>query len=86
MKTTIVAALALAILSAPALAQTISDVDHPNVQNCTIVGPNANNCENLTIQAVHANNGLGDKYSYTGPGLDGTLGTADDVHSSGYSW
>lgn len=64
MKTTIAAALALALLSAPVLAQTISDVDHPNIPNCTIVGPNADNCENLTLQATKSHNGLGDRYSY----------------------
>ena len=64
MKTLIASAFALAMLAAPAFASTISDVDHPNVPNCTIFGTNAPNCENLTVQAVHSPNGLGAKYCW----------------------
>lgn len=64
MKILLTAIFAVVALAAPAVAQTISDVDHPDIPNCTIVGPNAPNCENLTIQAVYAHNGIGTKTSY----------------------
>jgi hypothetical protein len=56
MKTLLIAS-ALAFLITPASAG-ISDVDHPDIPNCTIVGPNAADCETLTMQAVYPPNGL----------------------------
>ena len=67
MKAIAIIAFASAMLAAPSFAQTISDVDHADVPNCTVFGPNAANCENLTIQAVHPNNGLGNKHCATDP-------------------
>lgn len=64
MKTILTSMFAAAMLASPALAQTISDVDHPDVPNCTIKGPNPPNCENLTIQAIYAHNGLGTRHCY----------------------
>ena len=64
MKTLVASVFALAMMAAPAFASTISDVDHPDVPNCTIFGTNAANCENLTMQAVHAPNGLGGKFCF----------------------
>lgn len=67
MKTLLTALFALSALVVPAAAQTISDVDHPDIPNCVMFpksGHNALNCENLTIQAVYAHNGAGTKVTY----------------------
>lgn len=49
---------AAAMLIAPANAAVLSDVDHPNVPNCTIRGPNPPNCELLTLIALFPPNGV----------------------------
>ncbi len=64
MKILLTALFAFSVLALPAAAQTISDVDHPDIPNCTVTGPNAPNCENLTIQAIYAHNGVGTKTTY----------------------
>lgn len=56
MKTLLIAA-ALTFLAIPAFAK-ISDVDHPDIPNCTITGSNAVDCETLTMQAIYPPNGL----------------------------
>ena len=78
MKTILTALFAFAMLAIPATAQTISNVDHPDIPNCTVRGPNVANCENLTIQAIYAHNGTGTKSCYTDP--------ATHEKSCSYSW
>ena len=58
MKTFLVSALALAFLTAPSSAAVLSDVDHADVPNCTILGPNLPNCELLTMIALFPPNGV----------------------------
>lgn len=58
MKTLLVSALALAFLTAPSSAAVLSDVDHADVPNCTILGPNLPTCELLTMQAIFPPNGI----------------------------
>lgn len=48
MKFLTAALAALCILVAPlATASTLSSVDHPDIPNCTLIGPNAPDCETI---------------------------------------
>lgn len=70
MKLLISVAFAAVMLAAPAVAAPISDVDHPDIPNCAIFpkgGVNPPNCETLSIMAVHAHNGQGDRSCHTDP-------------------
>lgn len=58
MKTLLVSALAFAFLTAPSSAAVLSDVDHADVPNCTVLGPNPPNCELLTMIALFPPNGV----------------------------
>lgn len=58
MKTLLVSALAFAFLTAPSSAAVLSDVDHADVPNCTVLGPNLPTCELLTMQAIFPPNGV----------------------------
>lgn len=62
-------ASALALLALPAYAN-ITDTDHPDVPNCTVLGPNAADCETLTMQAVYPPNGLKSSVTCAIVGLD----------------
>ena len=89
MRTIAVIGLVSALLAVTPASAKITDVDHPDIPNCVMFpksGHNAPNCETLTIQAVHPNNGLGKKSCHTWKGPDGILGTPDDVKSCQNSW
>ena len=60
MKTLTIAALVAALLaSSPALAKLVT-VDDPDVPNCTMVGPNAPDCETIAnTESIYT----GTKYS-----------------------